>query len=226
MIGGSKGGVGKSIVTLALVDYIFDKKEKISVIETDTSNPDVYKTFSKEKDIDTLLVDLDKADGWIELVNTCDEKNDHTIIINTAARNNSGIEKYGDTLKSTLPELNRTLVTLWILNRQRDSLELLRSFLNTFSADNARIHVIRNNYFGMEEKFELYNGSATRKIIEDKGGKSLNFPDLADRVADDLYSKRLSISLALKELPLGNRAELKRWKGMVAKMFGEIIELV
>ena len=48
-------------------------------------------------------------------------------------------------------------------------------------------------------------------------------PDLADRVSDDLYSKRLSIGKALKELPIGNRAELTRWRRDVNKVMGEVI---
>ena len=48
-------------------------------------------------------------------------------------------------------------------------------------------------------------------------------PDLADRVSDDLYSKRLSISRAMTELPIGNRAELARWRREAARMIGEVI---
>ena len=55
------------------------------------------------------------------------------------------------------------------------------------------------------------------------GGKSLNFPDLADRVSDDIYTKRLSIARAATELPLGNRAEVTRWRRECRKMFGEIV---
>ena len=47
-------------------------------------------------------------------------------------------------------------------------------------------------------------------------------PDLADRVTDDLYSKRLSIVTALETMPLGNKAELKRWRSLAWKMFDEI----
>ena len=73
------------------------------------------------------------------------------------------------------------------------------------------------------KKFELYNGSKIRSAVESRGGQSLNFPDLADRVSDDLYSKRLSIAKALKELPIGNRAELSRWQGEVKKTLGAVI---
>ena len=63
----------------------------------------------------------------------------------------------------------------------------------------------------------------TRSAVESRGGQSLNFPDLADRVSDDLYSKRLSIAKALKELLIGNRAELSRWKGEVKKTLEAVI---
>jgi hypothetical protein len=46
---------------------------------------------------------------------------------------------------------------------------------------------------------------------------------MADRVCDDLYSKRLSIGTALKDLPIGNRAELKRWLAEVEKVFGAVV---
>ena len=37
-------------------------------------------------------------------------------------------------LRETLDELNRNLVTFWVRNRQRDSLELVRGFLEKILA--------------------------------------------------------------------------------------------
>ena len=218
LIGGSKGGVGKSLVTMATVDYLHDKGESVLLIESDTSNPDVWKAYKDS--VETELVNLDEADGWIQLVNLCDSKPDSVVVINTAARNNKGVSAYGATLNSTLEELKRRLVTLWVINRQRDSLELLREYMDAIP--NAAIHVVRNGYFGEEKKFELYNGSKLRAAVEERGGKSVTFPDLADRVSDDIYSKRMSIALALKEFPIGNRAELTRWRNEVSKVLEEV----
>jgi len=80
-------------------------------------------------------------------------------------------------------------------------------------------------YFGDESKFELYATSkAVRPRVESTGGKALSFPDLADRVADDLYKERITIAAAAETLPLGNRAELRRWKNAVARMWADIID--
>ena len=142
-------------------------------------------------------------------------------MINTAARNNRGVSAYGVTLNDTLPELQRQLVTLWVINRQRDSLELLWDYMDALPG--AVVHVVRNHYFGEANKFELYNDSDVKKRVEQQGGRSLDFPDLADRVADDLNGQRLTIRAALKTLPLGNRAELTRWRAAVARMLAPLL---
>jgi len=220
IIGGSKGGVGKSFVSIGVIDTLMEQSREILLIESDTSNPDVWKMYKDE--IKTELIDLDDANGWIDFVNACDQHPNSVIVVNTAARNNKGVTAYGETLNNTLVELKRNLVTLWVINRQRDSLELLKEYMEALPK--SIIHVIRNGHFGDERKFELYNGSKIKKSVEDAGGKSLTYPDLADRVSDDLYSKRLSITTAMKELPIGNRAELTRWRNEVRKVLGEVLD--
>jgi len=222
LVGGAKGGTGKTMVCIALIDYLVCKNKNIYLIETDTSNPDTYK--SHQDTIKAELINLDDADGWITLVNICDSNKDSIIVINTGARNNKGVSDYGPILSNTLKELDRELITLWVINRQRDSLELLKEYTTSIpSSDRHTVHVIKNAYFGDSKKYELYNNSKIKTGIEDAGGKSLTFPDLADRVSDDLYTQRISVEKANKELPIGNRAELLRWKGEYNKMFGEII---
>ena len=220
LVGGSKGGVGKSMVTMALIDYLQGNGESVVLIETDTSNPDVWKTYGDS--IKGELVNLEEADGWIKLIKICgdDSNKESTIVINTRAANNQGVQKYGETLNSTLEELGRTLIALWVINRQRDSLELLKDFREALP--NALVHVVRNGYFGEESKYQLYNGSKIRAAVEEKGGKSLTFPDMADLLADDIYTKRLTIAKASADLPIGNRAELKRWKALANVMFDEV----
>lgn len=153
-VGGSKGGVGKSKMCFALIDYLRDEGKKVLLLESDTSNPDVFKAHHSHADADLVCKEngLDTAEGWIELVNVCSEFPEH--------------------------------------------------------------HA---------EKFELYNGSKSKGIIETRG-MTLDFPDLADRVADKLYSGRTPINVALKELSIGDRAELRRWKNACRAMFSSALE--
>jgi hypothetical protein len=224
IIGGCKGGVGKSIVASALVDYLTQTlEEKVYLIESDTSNPDVGKAYFKltddeneELSVPGEALDLDDAEGWISLVNAADQNPDAHIVINTAARNNKGVAAYGNLLAESLQDLKRDVVTFWVINRQKDSLELCQAYLDAVPF--GTFHIVINGYFGERRKFQLYDDSQIRKTIE-KHGKSLYFPDLADRVSDIMRNSRLSAAEAEKTLPIGERAELRRWRNEYKKTF-------
>jgi len=217
-IGGSKGGVGKSMMTLAAVDYFLDKGRNVTLVECDTSNPDVGKAYHGV--VQALHpIDLDTKDGWLRLVNVCGESSEGLVVINTAARSNGAVREYGELLGEAAEELGG-MVVLWVINRQRDSLELLHEFLEL--VPQAELHVVRNRYFGKEAQFELYESSHVRTVVEGRGGKTVTLPDLADRVVNELYSQRLPISTAARSMPIGNRAELQRWRREVRKLFSQL----
>jgi hypothetical protein len=114
-VGGDKGGVGKSMVSMALLDYLLARGASTMLIGSDTRNPDVCKAYR-----DTLpceLLDLDKVDGWLQLVNACDAHRDRVVVVNTAARNNTGVATFGGTLITSLGDLDRSLTALWAINR-------------------------------------------------------------------------------------------------------------
>jgi hypothetical protein len=218
-VGGSKGGVGKSMMAVAAVDYFLEAGRPVTLVECDTSNPDVGKTYREL--VHTMdLIDLDERDGWLRLINVCAEHPENTVVVNTAARSNVAVRQYGELLDDSLGELGN-MSALWMINRQRDSVELLKEFMSALPR--AEVHVVRNAYFGAESQFELYNTSQVRAAIEGRGGKSLTLPDLADRVADDLYSLRMPISAAVKKLPIGNRAELVRWRREVRQVLLSLV---
>jgi hypothetical protein len=219
LVGGSKGGVGKTIVTMSLLDYLMGTGQELLLIETDTSNPDVGKAY--EQVVATELINLDKRDGWINLINVCSENPDAIVVINTAARNNEGVVAHGGSLNGILGELKRKLITLWVINRQKDSLILLKDYMDVMTE--GKVHILRNTYFGDEDKFETYRDSNIRTVIEKNKGLSLNFPDLADRVSDSLYINRWTVAKALDEMPLGNKAELMRWQSEAKKVFQQVI---
>ncbi len=220
LIGGGKGGVGKSLLSMTVVDYLSFTERAPFLVETDTSVPDVYKTYQAETGGE--LVNLDEREGWIELVNLVEGKPESTFVINTGARNQTGVSSFGKTLSKALPQLKRKLVVLWLIDRKRESLELLADFLEAIP--DAEMQVVRNMYLGSEKKFELYNASKMRAAIEQNGGRSLNFPEVADRVTDAMNKGRLTIAKAVSELSLGDRMELERWRDECKTMLSGVID--
>jgi len=216
-VSGSKGGVGKSITTMAVLDYLVAGNKYLRLLESDTANPDVWKSYSRT--VEAEIVDLDRVDGWIQLVNVSDSDPGKTIVVNTPARSNEAVRLHGSVLVDSLKELGRPMITLWVINRQRDSLELLKSYMETMPV--GVVHVLRNGYFGEERKFELYEQSSLKHTVQQQGGLNLFLPDLADRVTDALYTGRITIEEAAKQLTLGDRAVLQSWRNAVSELLAQ-----
>jgi MinD-like ATPase involved in chromosome partitioning or flagellar assembly len=219
LVGGGKGGVGKSLMSMAVLDFLQASGLEPFLVETDTSVPDVFKTYQEETAGE--LVNLDEREGWIELVNLVESRAESAIVINTGARNQTGVSNFGRTLSKALGELGRKLVVLWMIDRKRESLELLSDFMAAIPE--AEVHVVRNLYLGSEKKFELYNGSKMKSGIEGKGSRSINLPELADRVTDAMNKGRMTIAKATGELSLGDRMELERWREECAAILSQVV---
>jgi hypothetical protein len=221
LVGGGKGGVGKSMLSMALVDYLRGAGRPPFLIETDTSALDVWKAYRNA--VENQCVDLEQKDGWLEMLDVIGRTADSTIVINTKAANQVGLRKFGGMLTEALRQQARELVVFWVIDRKRDGLELLGSFLETLASDErVSVHVVRNLYWGEEGKFDMYNGSELRKEIERRGGRTLNFPDVADRVAEAINRDRMPIHVAIEELSFGSRIELHRWQGEYKRMLAEV----
>lgn len=222
LIGGGKGGVGKSMLSMALLDHLGSSGEAPFLIETDTSAPDVWKAYKEE--VESQCVDLEQKDGWLEMLDLVGRLAEVRIVINSKAANQAGLRKFGGMLTEALRQQKRELIVLWVIDRKRDGLELLGSFLETLAKDERMtVHVVRNLYWGEETKFDMYNGSELRKEIERRGGKTLNFPDVADRVAEAINKDRIPIHVALEELSFGSRIELHRWQADYKRMLAEVV---
>ncbi len=221
-VGGSKGGVGKSLFSFALTDYLLNQNRNVLLVDTDTDNPDVFKAHDP-LDLPNLLCmmnSLDDADGWADVLDTVQGYPEHAVVINAAARTKASTENYGEIMQGALRDMRRELTVFWIINRHRDSVELLHSFQQAFPG--TVIHVCRNMYFGEPERFDIYNTSKTREVVE-QTGTTLDFPSVANRVADWLYSRRMSIRAAHPEMPFGTRAELQRWRTRCQEMFDRVL---
>jgi hypothetical protein len=203
---------------MSLIHYLLKRDEKLLLIDADTANPDVGKTYGKT--VETAHINLDEKDGWMDLVNRLAVQPDETVVINTPARSGEGVRRYGTLLTDSMQELGRKLVTLWVINSQRDSLQLLKEYLDTVGGNTT--HVVRNLYHGQERKFELYNNSKIRATVEAQG-RTFNFPEVADRISDLLHSERLTIEKIIEVAPIGNRAEVNRWVKECASVFDGVV---
>ena len=215
IVGGGKGGVGKSTVTIGVVDMLLSTGQKVVLVESDDSNPDVYKAINALTKSE--ICNLDTEEGYIKLCNLIEEAKDAYVVVNTAARATNGLLKHGGILVDTARELNRDLVMLWPINRQRDSLELLAEFLGT-SEGYKGVYAIKNTYFGEPSKFARYDNSKIKGKVTD----TFNFPELNDLLSDKLNDKRWSLSNA-EGLSIAERSVLQRYRNAIKDVLEKIV---
>ncbi len=205
-IGGGKGGVGKSLVTIAAVDVLLTRGENVVLVESDDSNPDVYKALNGL--VQSVVLNLDDENGYLSLCSVIESNPSAYIVINTAARATKPIIQHGGIVSDTVKELKREMVMLWAMNRQRDSIELLRDFLDGIGGDFAATHAVLNTYWGAPEKFMRFNNSKQK----DRVTSTFAFPELNDMVSDKLNDNRLALSNAEAGMTIAERSVLSRFR--------------
>ncbi len=233
VVGGGKGGVGKSISSHALVDCLripvldaaaspSPEPKEVCYIESDDSNPDTYKAIHDFAGVHAEVCNLDNDDGYVRLVNTIGTRTDLPVVINTAARATATLIEHGSLLAAAAQEQGRKLVMLWVINRQRDSLELLRQWLDSKQAYSA-VHVVRNLYFGPAEKFDRYNSGRLKTEITG----TIDLPEITSELADYITDHRLAFWAERdrdgERLSLGYRLAMTFWRGRYRKAFAPVL---
>lgn len=217
MVGGGKGGVGKSSVAMALLDTLKQAGHSCVYVETDDSNPDVYKAVHAS--VESEICNLDSEAGFIKLGGLVETNQDACIVVNTAARATDALVKFGGILCDVCAEQQRELVMLWVLNRQRDGLELLRNWMDSEQLYSG-VYAVLNTYFGEASKFVRYNDSKLKTRLSG----TMMFPELNDLVADKLIDTRAALwDEARATMSIAERSALNRFRIAAREALGVVV---
>lgn len=216
IVGGGKGGVGKSMVTLGVVDALLTKGEQVVLVESDDSNPDTHKALHKL--VTSAICNLDREDGYMTLGDIIEANKTAYVVVNSAARATRGMIVHGGIIADVVAEQKRELVMLWPINRQRDSIELLKAFLDG-TAGYSATYVLKNTYFGAAEKFSRFDACAQKNRVTG----TIEYPELNDLLADKINDNRLAFSNATEGLTIAERSVLTRFRNAVQKAFEVVL---
>ena len=203
IIGGAKGGVGKSLVSAITYDYLLSQGSNPVLIETDNSNPDVFKMYHNKDyngyKVEPYAKDMDTDKGWAAILNIMSDTAaaNRDVVLNTAARNSSKIAENGESINIISESID--VITLWVINDNRDSIILLKDYISIVKQ---RICVIKNGYFGEESDFGLFEESQLRK---DKVIPSVYIPKYTDAMREAIYNQRKAIFELDQSLSFGDR---------------------
>ena len=215
-VDGDKGGTGKSMVATACLDVALEAGKKVLLIEADTSNPDVGLAY--EKIVETRPIEIDYSNGFVAIASEIHSSTAEIVVISNPARSDGWLE-HGRLIADNLTQLGASMTTLWVANRQRDSVKMLASYRQVFH--DIAIYFVMNCYWGPVSRFETWHTSALRTEILKNGGE-IAFPDIADRVVDDMHDRRMAWN-ALQDMPFGHIIEAQRVRRIFNTVLSPII---
>ena len=224
-VGGSKGGIGKSMISMVLVQFLIDKygdSKTIHLIETDESNPDVGRIYNGKIPLSAIILDEREA-VWITFFDLLEKSENTLFVVNSAARSNYGIEANGRNFSSALEERSDQLelVTFWPLNRQLDCVNLLMDYLRVIQCGTT--FTIRNNYYGDAKDFAIYDNMIekpkNKELAQSRIKGVLDFPSLNDLITLQFYSYCKTIPEVAGLLNVFKRQIFLSWKTKAYDMF-------
>jgi hypothetical protein len=132
LIGGEKGGVGKSVVARVLAQYMIDKNIPFVGFDTDRSHSSLLRFYSDFAS--PMLIDsYDSLDTMVELAA---ENRDERILVDLAAQTHERLVKWMDE-SGVLEALNDHGLSLayWhVMDSGKDSVSLLKNLFDRFGS--------------------------------------------------------------------------------------------
>ncbi|MBF0515206.1 MAG: hypothetical protein HQK81_14255 [Desulfovibrionaceae bacterium] len=211
-VGGAKGGVGKSLVSMLVLDLL--REQEPFLIETDQANPDVLKAYGGC--VESITGDMDSATGWSEVLTEMHTRLDsgRPVVINSAARNTAGVEQYGELFGA----LGVDMLLLWAINAQKDGLILLDGFMKVVQP--ARSFVVKNGYFGSLDDFKLFDESKIKKRVSGDA----YVPALMSNIANIVYTQRKPLHEVAESLTFGDKLFFESWRKKAHAALQPILE--
>ena len=143
LVGGEKGGVGKSMVAKALADYWLEREVPCVLFDSDRSNPDLYRTF---KDVGCQLVVFSEGrryqDSANPIVNAAIEKN---VLVNLPAQCFPSLKQWFEmnALFELAAECGFEFWHIFVTDGAVDSINLMQRTLKYFR-DQVRHVIVKN----------------------------------------------------------------------------------
>lgn len=173
LIGGEKGGVGKSVMSRVFAQYCIDREIPFQGFDSDRSHGSFMRFYQDF----TTHVELENFQSLDQLAESALGGENLQVIVDLAAQSSASLRGWMD--DTGVLELFReagVMVNCWhLLDDGRDSLEMLGRLLENFKTE-ARYVIVLNH--GRGARFDTFHASATKVRAQELGAKIIELPKL------------------------------------------------
>ncbi len=173
LIAGNKGGVGKSAVAKAVVEWLQSHETPVMVVDGDKRTPDVHEAFNEL--LTTEQFDLNDEIGWPLFSDfLCETDFAGHVVTNLPDGISDRAILYFQRLERLALGYNFEVKVLFVLNTLPDGLHLFDRLSESFKT----VFPIKNLCFGTPAEFEHFEITFAARYE----GKLVLFPKMAPRI--------------------------------------------
>ncbi|MEM9448647.1 MAG: hypothetical protein AAGA75_08940 [Cyanobacteria bacterium P01_E01_bin.6] len=214
-ITGEKGGVGKSLIALAIAEQLRKRGDEFVICETDRSNGDVGNAFDGKREVirPYFVEDVDQIDQADQLLDVALRGVD--IVMNTPAQSHRPIAKWLSLGSADLALSEGVQLYFWfVTSGERDSVNLFIESLQEFQGIP---HIlIRNEHFTDRLTYDYSDPNtwpAIKEAVDTYQVPVITFPRLGPADIDFMKAHALTFGEALEPtsgLSIGGRSRIFR----------------
>jgi hypothetical protein len=205
-IGGEKGGVGKSMTSRLLAQYLIDANREFIGLDSDQSHG-TFSRFYRDYSASLLVNDYHSLDQMIILAEQHPEAD---LIIDLAAQTAQPLGKWIDESDAlTLFQELGNKVFLWhVMDDGADSVQLLNNLLDRYPQDFIQFVVVNN--LGRGDDFTPFKQSSTYQQAEARGAVFITLAKLQPQLAQAIDFSNTSFWGAANNTAVMNIIERSR----------------
>lgn len=189
VIGGDKGGIGKSTFAEVAAEYCAERFGQALVVEGDTLIQDVAPRAKNAHGIEVVTIDLARSDASEEaitlLFGVIEERfsSIDQIVINTPASVSTTLDKQGDLIKSICAEMGFALIFGWMVDAGEDSARLsLQSRLAQLA--DYRVAILNERHVPARRMPWMKHAARTQWLSQ--GGLEVSIPPLSETIMEKI----------------------------------------
>lgn len=213
LIGGEKGGVGKSVVARVVAQYLIDKSIPFLGFDTDRSHGSLLRFYA---DYASPVV-VDSYESLDTIVETATEHPDKRILVDLAAQTHEPLVKWMDDsgVLETADELGISFHYWHVMDSGKDSVDLLKKLLDRFGSRLNYVLVL-NQLRG--DNFDIFEKSGERDRANALNARIISLKRLHEPVINKIDAGSTSFWAAknksetdIKGLGILERQRVKVW---------------
>jgi len=220
-IGGEKGGVGKSLVSRVLAQYMIDHDQPFLGFDTDKSHGSLLRFYA---DFTSPTV-IDQYESLDRIIESGVDEPGRRILVDLAAQTHQFLVQWIE--DSGLLDLSGDLglsLNYWhVMDSGQDSVDLLRQLLDQFG-DRLRLVIVLNQVRG--DRFDILESSGQLDRARALGARVVTIPRLHDSTMQKIDGHSLSFWAATNNAEKANTGlgllERQRIKVWLKKAYSNI----